>query len=282
MRRVSRLCGLVMALILFVAASGRAMAQQTMTDADVKRLELNLNDARNDLAALKKRDAALAAKLQKELDSIADEITYLRVKMTREGNVPRSDYVNLRDRIDDLRTRAGANSPEARAAASAVTIPVGTLVDVRLQTPLGSGTSQVEERFEATTVLDLTRDGRVVVPAGTVLRGVVASVEKATRGDRKGSITLTFDRIVVRGTSHEIRGTVTEATEGSTKDEVKKVGGAAAAGAVIGAILGGGKGALIGAMIGGGGMVAATPGSDVTLPVGTILTVRLDTALTVR
>lgn len=282
MRSVVRLSGLVMALFLLVAAAGRAMAQQTMTDADVKRLELNLADARTDLAALKQRNASLAATLQKELDAIADEITYLRVKMTKEGNVPRSDYVDLRDRIDDLRTRAGAHSPEARAAASAVTIPVGTLVDVRLQTPLGSGTSQVEDRFEATTVLDLTRDGRVVVPAGTVMRGVVAAVDKASRGDRKGSLTLTFDRIVVRGVTHEVKGTVTQATEGSASSEVKKVGGAAAAGAVIGAILGGGKGAAIGAMIGGGGMVAATPGSDVTLPAGAILTVRFDTALTVR
>ncbi|MFH1731575.1 MAG: hypothetical protein ABIF82_07980 [Planctomycetota bacterium] len=106
MRRVLRLSGLAMALILLVAATGRAMAQQTMTDADVKRLELNLNDARNDLAALKQRDARLAATLQRELDAIAEEITYLRVKMTKEGNVPRSDYMDLRDRIDDLRSRA--------------------------------------------------------------------------------------------------------------------------------------------------------------------------------
>ena len=70
--------------------------------------------------------------------------------------------------------------------------------------------------------------------------------------------------------------------EGSTENEVKKVGGGAAAGAIIGALLGGGKGALLGAMIGGGGMVAATPGSDVTLPVGTILRVRLDTPLTLQ
>jgi len=282
MRSAVRLVSLAMAALVLAGATDRALARQTMTDADVKRLELNLNDARSDLAQLKKRNASLAATLAKELDGIADEITYLKVKMTKEGNVSRSEYVDLRDRIDDLRTRAGAGSPEAKAAADAVTVAVGTLLDVRLQTQLSSGTNQVEDRFEATTVLDLTRAGRVVVPAGTVLRGVVAAVDKASRGDRKGSITLTFDRIVVNGKSYDIKGTVTQATEGSTKDEVKKIGGGAAAGAVIGAILGGGKGALIGAMIGGGGMVAATPGSDVTLPVGTILTVRLDTALTVQ
>ncbi len=282
MRRVVRLSGLAMALILLVAAAGRAMAQQTMTDADAKRLELNLNDARNDVAALKQRNAKLAATLQKELDAIADEMTYLRVKMTKEGNVPRSDYVDLRDRIDDLRTRAGANSPEAKAAANAVTVPVGTEMQVRLQTPLNSGSANAEDRFEATTVADVTASGKVAIPAGSVVRGVVAAVDKASRGDRKGSLTLSFDRMTVKGTDYPFKGTVVGEVKAGAKGEVAKIGGGAAAGAIIGGLLGGGKGAAIGAIMGGGGMVAATPGSDVDVPAGTVLTVRIDSALTVR
>ena len=48
-----------------------------------------------------------------------------------------------------------------------VTVPVGTELDVRLQTPLNSGTAKVEQRFEATTILDLT-DRRTAssIPAG--------------------------------------------------------------------------------------------------------------------
>src|SRR4026208_1887550 len=66
-------------------------------------------------------------------------------------------------------------------------IPVGTEFDVRLQNPLSSKTAQVEDRFEATTMVDLLDDrGRVLVPSGSVMRGVISSVNKATRTDRKG------------------------------------------------------------------------------------------------
>jgi len=276
----ARATALALAAVLCLAATAGARVQQSMTQADVDRLELNLKDARADLARLQTRDATLAAKLQKELDEIADEVTYLRVKMSKEGEVPRSDYVSLRDRIDDMRGQIESAAP--RAAGTPVTIPVGTELDVRLQTALDSGTNQVEDRFEATTLVDLSRDGKVLVPAGSTMRGVVAAVDKASRADRKGSLTLAFDRITVNGRAYDLKGTVIQATEGKTSSEVKKIGGAAVAGAIIGGLLGGGKGALIGSMVGGGGMVAATPGSDVKLPVGTVLTVRLDTQLTLQ
>jgi hypothetical protein len=63
---------------------------------------------------------------------------------------------------------------------------------------------------------------------------------------------------------------------------VGKIGAGSAVGAIIGGIIGGGKGALLGVLIGGGGTIAATEGKDVTLPVGTILRVRLDDSLVVR
>ena len=63
-------------------------------------------------------------------------------------------------------------------------IPVGQELDVRLQTPLSSETSTVEQRFETTTAVDLTQDGRVLVPAGSVVRGVVTDVKQPGRIDR--------------------------------------------------------------------------------------------------
>jgi hypothetical protein len=51
---------------------------------------------------------------------------------------------------------------------------------------------------------------------------------------------------------------------------------------VIGAILGGAKGALAGILIGGGGTIAATEGTDVSLEPGTVLRVRMDTGLNLR
>ena len=149
-------------------------------------------------------------------------------------------------------------------------IPVGTEFDVRLQNALSSKTAQVEDRFEATTMVDLRDErGRVIVPAGSLMRGVVSSVNKATRTDRKGSLTVAFDRVTINGRSYPIRATVTQALESEgIMGEKEKIGIGAGAGAILGAILGGAKGALAGILIGGGGTIAATEGKDVELPPG--------------
>jgi hypothetical protein len=64
-----------------------------------------------------------------------------------------------------------------------------------------------------------------------------------------------------------------------------KIGIPAAGGALIGAIIGGGKGAAIGATIGGGGGTAAvlmTPGKEIRLSSGTTIAVALDGPVDVR
>jgi hypothetical protein len=162
-------------------------------------------------------------------------------------------------------------------------IPSGQEIDVRLETELSSATAQVEQRFQATTVADLYRGNDVLIPAGSVLRGVVSSVTKTTRMERKGSLTVAFDQITIRGRTYPMRGTVTQALESEgIKGEAQKIGAGAGIGAIIGGIIGGVKGALLGVLIGGGGTIAATEGKDVTLPSGTILRVRLDTPPAIR
>ncbi|MBI2832989.1 MAG: hypothetical protein HYX76_01010, partial [Acidobacteria bacterium] len=154
---------------------------------------------------------------------------------------------------------------------------------VRLQTQLSSATAQVEDRFEATTVVDLYRGDRLLVPAGSVLRGVVTSVNKADRIDRKGTLTVAFDQATVRGRTYPLRATVVNAIESEgIRSEAGRIGTGAGVGAVIGGIIGGVKGALIGILVGAGGTIAATEGTDVNLAPGTILRVRLDQPLTIR
>jgi hypothetical protein len=156
-------------------------------------------------------------------------------------------------------------------------IPAGQEIDVRLQDSLSSDTNQVEDRFAATTVVDLEVDGRVVIPAGSEMRGVISSVHPAGRVDRKGSMTVSFDQITIDNRSYPLRGTVTQALESEgVRGEAGRIGTGAGVGAIIGGILGGLKGALAGILIGGGGVIAATEGKDVELPAGTILRVSLD------
>jgi hypothetical protein len=260
--------------------SSAAQVTASVTDADMQRLRQALADATTEVDRVKTRDAAASARLTRELDDLRDETAYLRVKLRKEGRVSRIEYYDLRDRIDDLRARAGADVATASKKdreRSEREIPVGTELDVRLVDGISSGRNQVEDRFIATTVVDLQLGERVVIPAGSELRGIVSGVEKAGRVDRTASLTLAFDRITFSGREHDIRGVVTDTIEGKgVKGEVVKIGTAAGAGAIIGGILGGMKGAMAGILIGGGGIVAATPGKDVELEPGTILRVRLD------
>jgi len=272
--------------VLAVSPGAALSAQQrTITAADIQQLQDGVLDASTEVSRLRVRDVTQAAQLERELDEIREDVVYLRALLRREGRVPPADYDQVQNRLHTLRQNARGALTGVIASAPAAgpnDVPVGTEIDVRLQASLGSGTAQVEDRFEATTVLNLDNAERILIPAGSVLRGIVSTVDKAGRLDRTGRLTLNFDQITVRGRSYPIRATVTQALESEgIRGEAGRIGAGAGIGAVLGGILGGVKGALTGILVGGGGVIAATEGKDVTLPAGTILRVRLDTPLSV-
>ena len=299
------------ALAAFVVATLAApAAAQTVTQSDIQRLQDNVFQASSDVSQLRNRDNTRANQLQGELDELRDEVTYLRVKLRKEPrNFVRSEYIDVRDRIEDLRTRARGDANSAysvappyndrqtnndrqanqRAGTAAgtmrggVEIPSGTEMDVRLSNTLDSGIAKVEDRFEATTLMDININGRIVVPSGSVLRGVVTSVEPGTRTNRTSKMTVSFDQITANGRSYPLRGTVTEAIEGEgIRGEAGRTAAGAGVGAIIGGLLGGVKGAIAGVLIGGGGTIAATEGKDVELPQGSVLRVRLEAPVTIQ
>jgi hypothetical protein len=297
---------LVLALAMIAGFSRPSAAQTTVTSADIQRLQDAIYDASRDVAQMRGRDSALASQLQAELDDARDDAVYLRVKQRRNEPISRSEYDDLRNKIDNIRSRArgessGGYTPSQQSGdreyprdtsrpsgtvgrtSNPNEVPAGTEFDVRLEQTLSSDTAHVEDRFEATTLVDLMNGDRVLVPAGSVMRGVVSSVKKAGHIERKGSLTVAFDQIRIRSRSYPIRATVEQALESEgIKGEAGKIGAGAGVGAILGAILGGAKGALAGILVGGGGVIAATEGQDVTLPAGTVLRVRLDSALLVR
>jgi hypothetical protein len=170
-----------------------------------------------------------------------------------------------------------SNSPTVIDESTPGTIPAGQEIDVRLRTTLSSETAVVEQRFETTTVTDVVQDGRVLVPAGSVVRGVVSGVDKAGRVDRDGSLTLTFDQLTVNGRDRDIRGSATQVFESrGIREEGAVAGAGAGVGGIVGGIIGGVRGAILGAVIGAGGAIAATDGKDITLPAGSIVRVRMD------
>ena len=303
--------------LAIIAAPAYAQQSSTVTQADVQRLQDNVYLADRDVSQLRSRDATRATQLGTELDDLRDEVVYLKVKLRKERTLSRTEYADVRDRIEDVRSRARgdvaaaaptpapataatASSSTASSAAtttsrststsapvtatstrstttSGVEVPVGTEIDVRLQNTLNSGTAQVEDRFEGTTLTDTSVEGRVVIPAGSIFRGVVTAVEPGTRTNRTSKLTVSFDQVTISGRSYPIRGTVTQAIEGEgIRGEAGRTAAGAGVGAIIGGILGGFKGALAGILIGGGGTIAATEGKEVELPQGSVLRVRMD------
>jgi hypothetical protein len=288
----------LVALMTLALAPAAAIAQ-AVTAADIQRLQDEVYQASSDVNRFRASNTDAGVRLQNDLDDLREEVIYLKVRLRKEGNLPRAEYIDVRDRLQALRQQARGEEParqgawrgetavpprpDERRAEPTSAIPAGTEIDARLQTQLSSETAQVEDRFEATTVVDLYRGNDVLIPAGSVLRGVVRTVSKATRTDRRGEMTVSFDQVTVRGRQYPMRGTVTDTIQSEgVRGEAAKIGAGSAIGGVIGGILGGVKGAIIGVLIGGGGTIAATPGKDVTLPPGTVLRVRLDTPPDIR
>lgn len=314
MKNILGLAVLGLALILVTGTATPVSAQAAVTAADIQRLQDRVYDAVDEIGRVRARNADEAERLQSDLDSLRDEVTYLRVKLRKEGSVSRSEYTDVRDRIDQLSSRARSGSSMGTTSSSTATrttttpgygtggstaqtgtstrststagtreIPVGTELDVKLQETLNSGTAEAEQRFEATTAADLMGpNGQELIPAGSVVRGVISDVKSAGRIERKASMTLAFDLITIRGRNYPIRATVAPVEGEGVRGDVGKIGTGAGVGAIIGGILGGFKGAMAGILIGGGGVVAATEGQEVNLPAGTVLRLRFDTPLTLK
>ncbi|MBM3750233.1 MAG: hypothetical protein FJW21_03495 [Acidimicrobiia bacterium] len=285
--KILKLVAWCVAVVLF--GTGSALAQAKVTETEIKRLETTASDIAHAAGMLAKTDATQAAEVEKRLAVLREDIVYLRVKLRREG-VTRAEYAEVRDQLETLRVRAAGEKVAAQPVIAddpmvgerVWTIAVGTELDVRLQTPLNSGTAKSEQRFEATTLVDLMIDRELVLPAGTIVRGFVGSVSPATRTSRRGSLTLAFDEIVLKSGPTRMRATVTQALDGKMSDDVSRVGTGAVLGGILGGLLGGGKGLLLGVLVGGGGTIAATDGTNVDLPPGTILRVRVDSPLEIR
>lgn len=249
----------------------------TLAQSDLSSLQQRLDDAQSAVSRASGLSAEARAGMERELQDLEDDLAYLRVKQRKGERVTDRETRDLGDRIDRFIQQTNDRAYTARGASRGRVIPLDTELDVRLQTPLNSKTAQVEQRVEATTMVNLYRENELIVPAGSLLVGHVAAVDAASRTDRKGSLALTFTRLTVDGRPHDVRVSVVKALESEgLKGEVGRIGAGAGVGAIIGGILGGVKGAVTGILIGAGGVLVATEGKDVDLPIGTVLRVRFD------
>jgi hypothetical protein len=159
-------------------------------------------------------------------------------------------------------------------------VPAGTSVVAVLQTQLSTDENTTGDPFVAKTVDPIYIDGRIVVPAGSRIDGVLRDVQASGRIKDRARMTLVFQEIVdSEGKTQAMSAlplTIQAASE--TGDDVLKIGAGSAAGAIIGAITGKKNGAVIGAAAGavaGTILVLATKGEDVELHSGVKLNVQM-------
>ena len=162
------------------------------------------------------------------------------------------------------------------AMAVAQTIPAGTRITVRTGSELSSGTAKAGEAWTGTLAKDLMIGGKTIAKSGTPVNGKVTSAKSSGRLHAPGllsirltSITASDGTIAVQTASYGAKG------KGHMKSNATKIGGGAVAGAIIGAIAGGGKGAAIGTLVGAGagtGVAAATGKQEAVIHAESLVT----------
>jgi hypothetical protein len=156
----------------------------------------------------------------------------------------------------------------------------GSVIGFTLDSPVSSETAQIEDRVSARVTRDVTVDGHAAIPAGTLLEGTVAEVQRAGRLKERARIGIRFTSMTLADNMHVPIQTETIFREGDPPggEATSKIGASAVVGAILGAVIGGKKGAAIGGTAGAAGGTAAVMASgrnEVTIPAGAPLTVRL-------
>jgi hypothetical protein len=188
-----------------------------------------------------------------------------------------------------------ATTPASKPAApqyEQLTAATGTSFNVRLDQELSTRNSAAGDLFTVTTLAPLMDGGKVVVPAGTKIRGEVTVARASGNSGENAELRVRFDDLTVEGQSYPVALTITQAANVVTKgrddtgDKALKIGGGAAAGALVGQLIGKNTTAtLIGAAVGaaaGTGLQMTQEDVDAYIPEGSEMTVRLDEPLTVR
>jgi type IV secretory pathway VirB10-like protein len=168
-----------------------------------------------------------------------------------------------------------------------VVLPASSVLGLQVETPLSSERTRIEDRVDARVTRDVTAGGRVAIPSGSRVIGSVTLVERGGKMKERARLGVRFHTLVLADGREVPLRTEAIIREGDSpsNESARKIGGAAIGGAILGAIMGGGKGAMVGSAAGAAGGSAAVMAGDrnaATLPAGTIVSVRLAAPATIE
>jgi hypothetical protein len=161
-----------------------------------------------------------------------------------------------------------------------LTLPSGTLIDVRMIDSIDSGTDHVGQSFKASLASAVMSGNEVVIPKDADVYVKLVDLKSAGNMTGTSELRVQLDRILIGKKAYAVESnTYVETGVSQGKQTAKTVGIGTAIGAAIGAIAGGKKGAVIGAGAGAGGgaaVEAATKGAQVKIASEAPMTFRLE------
>lgn len=143
----------------------------------------------------------------------------------------------------------------------------GTNIRARLMDTLSTKETNAGSAFKAQVAADVYKNGRVIIPAGSELRGRVVSVTQGHHFGPQATLRLRPDVVILPdGTAYHLYGQVvgsqaprtrTDSEGGiqpssNLKKDALEYGVGAGSGAIVGAKFGGPTGALVGSLVGAG------------------------------
>jgi hypothetical protein len=188
---------------------------------------------------------------------------------------------------------APAEAPAAAPVAEApppppppIMIPAGRTVTVRVGETLSSKSAHDGQPFNGTLANGITANGKVVVPAGSAVSGVVTEAKSAGKFKGEAILAIEVTSINIKGVPHQVSTDEYVVTQkGKGKRTAVMIGGGTGAGALIGGIAGGGKGALIGGLVGAGAGTAGaafTGNKELTIPAESVVSFTTRSSITIE
>ena len=193
----------------------------------------------------------------------------------------RPQYVPANPRM----TRLPPPAQAYEAPKGPVTVPEGTLLQVRTSESLNSKRAKDGEPVQFTVIRDVVFGGALAIPRGATVHGVITESKKAGELGGSAELALRLTSLDLGGQSYPLD---TDQFKVKGPNKAGQTVGNAFGGAILGAIIGGavgrGPGAAIGAAAGAGAGTAASaasPGPGVWIPAEALVTFHLNTPLTV-
>jgi hypothetical protein len=162
-------------------------------------------------------------------------------------------------------------------------VPAGSQISVRSGETIDSSRAVPGQTYAAQVTNDVRNaKGAVLIPHGAHARLVVKSVSSGGKIKGAAEVVLALHSVSIAGKTYTVNTSNVreEGTKGigANKRTGKYVGGGAAGGGVLGAIVGGGKGAIIGGVLGagaGGTAQVLTKDKAIQIPAESLMTFRL-------